>query len=90
MKSEDTVIPAKAGISSGHGCPLDPGFRRGDDFIHLRAGAISGFDATFESTVAKLMFLIGHKYDKEEIKIRMRVPLVGEITRPEDRVNETI
>ncbi|GAB6008610.1 asparaginase [Dysgonomonas reticulitermitis] len=56
----------------------------------LRAGAISGFDATFESAVAKLMFLIGHKYDKEDIKIRMRVPLVGEITRPEDRVNETI
>ncbi|MDR2954169.1 MAG: asparaginase [Prevotella sp.] len=56
----------------------------------LKAGVISGFDSTFESAVAKLMFLIGHKYDKEDINIRMRVPLVGEITRPEDRVNEKI
>ena len=56
----------------------------------LRAGVISGFDATFEAALAKLMFLIGHKYDKEDIKIRMRVPLIGEITRPEDRDNETI
>lgn len=56
----------------------------------LKAGVVSGFDATFESAIVKLMFLIGHKYEKEEIKVRMRVPLVGEITRPEDRINETI
>ncbi|WP_029904966.1 type I asparaginase, partial [Prevotella sp. 10(H)] len=56
----------------------------------LRAGVISGSDATFETAVAKLMFLIGHKYSKEDIQIRMRVPLIGEITRFEDRVNETI
>lgn len=56
----------------------------------LKAGVVSGFDATFESAIAKLMFLIGHKYEKEEIKVRMRVPLVGEITRPEERINETI
>lgn len=56
----------------------------------LRAGVISGFDATFEAALAKLMFLVGHKYEKEEIKVRMRVPLVGEITRAEDRLNETI
>lgn len=56
----------------------------------LKAGVISGFDATFESAMAKLMFLIGHKYEKEEIKVRMRVPLVGEITRPEERINEKI
>lgn len=56
----------------------------------LRAGVISGYDSTFEAALAKLMFLIGHRYGKEDIKIRMKVPLVGEITRPEDRVNETI
>lgn len=56
----------------------------------LRAGVISGFDATYETAVAKLMFLIGHRYEKEDIKIRMRVPLVGEITRPEETYNETV
>lgn len=56
----------------------------------LRAGVVSGFDATFETAIAKLMFLVGHRYEKEEIKIRMRVPLIGEITRLEDRMNETI
>lgn len=56
----------------------------------LRAGVISGFDSTLETAITKLMFLIGHNYDKDEIKVRMRVPLVGEITRPEDRLNETV
>jgi len=56
----------------------------------LKAGVVSGFDATFEAAVTKLMFLIGHRYEKEDIKIRMKVPLVGEITRPEDRMNERI
>ncbi|MFT3995651.1 MAG: asparaginase [Dysgonomonas sp.] len=56
----------------------------------LRAGVISGFDSTLETAITKLMFLIGHNYDKDEIKVRMRVPLVGEITRPEDRLNEKI
>lgn len=48
----------------------------------LKAGVISGSDATFEAAITKLMFLIGHKYEKEDIKIRMKVPLVGETTRP--------
>ncbi|NDV79250.1 asparaginase [Dysgonomonas sp. 511] len=56
----------------------------------LKAGVVSGSDATFETAIAKLMFLIGHKYEKEEIKIRMRVPLVGEMTRTDDKVNEKI
>ncbi|MEN9919476.1 MAG: hypothetical protein RL662_1912 [Bacteroidota bacterium] len=51
----------------------------------LKAGVISGYDATIEATITKLMFLIGHNYSKEEIIIRMRVPLVGEITRPDER-----
>ncbi|MFT4072839.1 MAG: asparaginase [Dysgonamonadaceae bacterium] len=56
----------------------------------LKAGVISGFDMTLESTLAKLMFLIGHNYDNQEIKVRMRVPLAGELTRPEDRDNEKL
>lgn len=56
--------------------------------VLLRAGVISGFDSTVETAITKLMFLIGHHYTQEEIKVRMRVPLVGEITRPEDRFNE--
>ncbi|NDV69053.1 asparaginase [Dysgonomonas sp. 25] len=56
----------------------------------LKAGVISGFDSTAEAAIAKLMFLIGHSYEKEDIKVRMRVPLVGEITRPEERINERI
>lgn len=56
----------------------------------LKAGVISGFDSTIEAALAKLMFLIGHNYEKEDIKVRMRVPLVGEITRPEERINERI
>lgn len=56
----------------------------------LKAGVISGYDATFETAITKLMFLLGHKYEKEDIKIRMKVPLVGETTRPEDRINERV
>lgn len=55
----------------------------------LKAGVVSGFDATFETAVAKLMFLIGHNYDTAEIKRRMSIPLIGEMTRPEDRINES-
>lgn len=51
----------------------------------LKAGVISGFDLTVEAAIAKLMFLIGHNYTKEEIGVRMRVPLAGEITRPDER-----
>lgn len=47
----------------------------------LRAGVVSGYDATTEATVTKLMHLLGNHYSKEEILVRMRVPLSGEITR---------
>lgn len=54
----------------------------------LKAGVVSGFDSTFESAVAKLMFLIGHDYNPSEIKRRMSIPLVGEMTRPEEKDTE--
>lgn len=56
----------------------------------LKAGVISGYDSTLESAITKLMFLIGHHYSKEEIRVRMRVPLAGEITHPENWINEKI
>jgi L-asparaginases, type I len=51
----------------------------------LKVGVISGYDSTVEAMVAKLMFLLGHNYSREEIIVRMRVPLVGEITRPDEK-----
>lgn len=51
----------------------------------LKSGVISGYDATVEATVTKLMHLLGHNYSREEIIVRMRVPLAGELTHPEDR-----
>lgn len=51
----------------------------------LKAGVISGYDATVEATISKLMYLLGNNYSREEIVVRMRVPLAGEITRPDAR-----
>lgn len=51
----------------------------------LKAGVISGLDSTLEAAVTKLMILLGHDYRKEEIAIRMRIPLVGEVTRLDER-----
>ncbi|MDR1811114.1 MAG: asparaginase [Prevotella sp.] len=53
----------------------------------LKAGVIGGSDSTLEAAVTKLMFLIGHNYSKEDIAVRMRVPLAGEITRADEREN---
>lgn len=47
----------------------------------LKVGVISGYDATTEAALTKLMFLLGNNYSREEILVRMRVPLAGEITR---------
>ncbi|MBP6065047.1 asparaginase [Bacteroides sp.] len=49
----------------------------------LQAGVVSGYDSTTESAVTKLMFLLGHGYDCEEIRRRMSHPMAGEITAPE-------
>lgn len=51
----------------------------------LKVGVISGFDATIEATVCKLMYLLGKNYSREEIVVRMRIPLVGEVTRPNEK-----
>lgn len=51
----------------------------------LKAGVISGLDSTVEATITKLMYLLGKGYSREEIVVRMRVPLVGEITRLDAR-----
>lgn len=51
----------------------------------LKAGVISGYDATVEATITKLMYLIGHNYSREEIIVRMRVPLAGELSRFDER-----
>ena len=44
----------------------------------LDAGVISGYDATVESVLTKLMFLLGH-----EVRNEMSRSIAGEFTRPE-------
>lgn len=49
----------------------------------LDAGVISGYDATVESVLTKLMFLLGHKLTTREVRNEMTRCLAGEFTRPE-------
>ena len=48
----------------------------------LDAGVISGYDATVESVLTKLMFLLGHDYTPEQIRKEMEHPLAGEFSQP--------
>jgi L-asparaginase len=50
----------------------------------LQAGAVNGYDSTMESTVAKLMFLLGHGYSNQKILELMNTDIAGEITIEED------
>ncbi len=49
----------------------------------LDAGVISGYDATVECVVTKLMFLLGHNLTPQEIRNEMNHSIAGEFTRPE-------
>lgn len=44
-------------------------------------GIVSGYDMTFEATITKLMFLMGHNYSADTIKNMMETSLRGELTR---------
>ena len=46
----------------------------------LETGVVNGHDATLESTIAKLMFLLGHNLPVEKIRHYMNCDLRGEIT----------
>ena len=44
-------------------------------------GVISGYDMTFEAAVAKLMFVLGLKLSKHEMKRQLEISLRGELSR---------
>lgn len=46
----------------------------------IESGVVNGYDATPESMIAKLMFLLGYGYTREEIVEQMNKSLRGEIT----------
>lgn len=48
----------------------------------LDAGVISGYDATVECVLTKLMFLLGHGLSPQEVRYEMGHCLCGEFTRP--------
>jgi hypothetical protein len=50
----------------------------------LQAGAVNGYDGTMESTVSKLMYLLGQGYSKDEILAQLNTSIAGEITIPEE------
>ena len=55
----------------------------------LDAGVISGYDATVECVLTKLMFLLGHGLTSEEVREAMQRPLAGEFSLPIDKQHHT-
>ena len=53
----------------------------------LDAGVISGYDATVESVLTKLMFLLGHGLTPREVRNEMSRSIAGEFTKPENSPN---
>ena len=43
-------------------------------------GLVGGYDITTESAIAKLMFLLGHGFEGEELRQLLQTPLRGELT----------
>lgn len=55
--------------------------RYGTGLQLIQAGVVSGYDSTPECAVTKLMFLLGHGLNQEEIRRLMNSDLAGEITK---------
>lgn len=53
----------------------------------LKAGVISGYDMTIEAAVTKLMLLLGHGFDSDGVKKRMKKSLTGEVTIIDNSIN---
>lgn len=49
----------------------------------LKVGVVSGLDMTVETTLAKLMYLLGLGYGNDKIRELMQQPLIGELTQLE-------
>lgn len=47
----------------------------------IEAGVISGYDSTVESILTKLMFILGHGKNQDEIRQLMNIDMAGEITQ---------
>lgn len=54
--------------------------RYGTGLQLLQAGVLNGHDSTVEGMVTKMMFLLGHDYQGEELMRRMNCSIAGEIT----------